>query len=1089
MENFLQQEWEASGVSEEIIALNVEAIPGAEAFDRIYGRVAERLNAGRLNSKWLNIYRKVDKVSGWWVSGIDPQTWQPMEWGRFKPTKGEIRDAQGKPVKYFSPQWGPKSSRLILLQVPDFVWVRASENFGIPLNDEDYAHPGGFWHWVLERNVPVILCEGEKKAGCLLSLGYPAIALPGIWNGRRKPKVDGKAIGVPHLIPDLKLFDTPERTVTICFDYDATEEKRATTLKAAIATGECFKKANVKIAFLPGPEKGVDDFVVARNASHDPDDEELFDLIGELLSHAKKLSWVKAQESWKLTYPVNLKLNQRYLGKLPFPESGLVAVKSPKGTGKTESLKGIVDAATSTGRRVLLVTHRIVLGKGICDRLGIPYISEVLDGTVEEKRLFGFGLCIDSLHPEGQGRINPKDWEGAIVIIDEVEQVLWHALNASTCYEKRVKILKTFKELVRVILSTGGLIIVQDADLSDLSIDLIRKQCDFNVYPWVAVNTWKPETGPPCIFFNTTYEKGQKKDDPSGLLENLVDRINGGENGWLQADSQKPKSVWGTCNLERYLLKHCPDAKILRYDAETVADPNHPAFGGVENLNAIVGDYNVVIASPTLATGVSVDIKGHFAFVAGIFMGATPANECLQALARVREPVTRLVWARKRAVSAIGNGSDSLYGLIHSKHKDIKTNVRLLQEFDLFDFDLEEAHDPVMLRTWAKMAARINAAVWDFRESIKEGLIAEGYRLLNQDESNLKMSKAISESRDELWEEYSLEVESASDFDESQFSKLQDKRSRTEPERLAERKYLLKQRYGVEVSAPLVKLDDDRWHPQIRLHYYLTHDFDYLKLRDRKHLQGHVERGEGKVCLQDIKLLSAQAKMLQQFGILRFTEPDREWRGTDPEVQELFALLRTHRQHVKDILGVTISEKLAPVQAVQNLLAKIGLKMSGKQQRREADGERERVYRFGGAKAKLEREKAKDLRMAIFTEWEERDQTSLNEWLAQSETESEKSNSVTPQIINTDTTEGVTLDTGEKPADARTSWRGLLVRVRDRIEDTSEFAQRWVARLPKEVLRVVSEPHPGLLIGQWLVWCEHALGLVSVPCDWIEAIA
>ncbi|MEH1810322.1 DUF3854 domain-containing protein [Nostoc sp.] len=32
--------------------------------------------------------------------------------------------------------------------------------------------------------IPVCLTEGEKKAACLLTLGFVVIALPGIWNGR-----------------------------------------------------------------------------------------------------------------------------------------------------------------------------------------------------------------------------------------------------------------------------------------------------------------------------------------------------------------------------------------------------------------------------------------------------------------------------------------------------------------------------------------------------------------------------------------------------------------------------------------------------------------------------------------------------------------------------------------------------------------------------------------------------------------------------------------------------------------------------------------------------------------------------------------
>ncbi|WP_442946466.1 DUF3854 domain-containing protein, partial [Nostoc sp. 'Peltigera membranacea cyanobiont' 213] len=85
----------------------------------------------------------------------------------------------------------------------------------------DLQHPGGFWHWVWQHNVPVTIVEGVKKAGALLTAGYAAIAIPGVNAGYRTPTDEyGTAIGKPNLIPDLKHFATEGRHVNICFDSD-----------------------------------------------------------------------------------------------------------------------------------------------------------------------------------------------------------------------------------------------------------------------------------------------------------------------------------------------------------------------------------------------------------------------------------------------------------------------------------------------------------------------------------------------------------------------------------------------------------------------------------------------------------------------------------------------------------------------------------------------------------------------------------------------------------------------------------------------------------------------------------------------------
>ena len=136
------------------------------------------------------------------------------------------------------------------------------------------------------------------------------------------------------------------------------------------------------------------------------------------------------KKAWALTHPVAWECNQRYLN-IPYPSSGLICIKSPKGTGKTYALKKLVAKAQAENRKVLVVTHRIVLGQAICSVVEIPWIEEMNsdgDRKIEGKAL-GHGLCIDSLHPPSQALFDPTGFEGALVIFDEVEQIFWHALR------------------------------------------------------------------------------------------------------------------------------------------------------------------------------------------------------------------------------------------------------------------------------------------------------------------------------------------------------------------------------------------------------------------------------------------------------------------------------------------------------------------------------------------------------------------------------------------------------------------------------------------------------------------------------------
>jgi hypothetical protein len=128
---------------------------------------------------------------------------------------------------------------------------------------------------------------------------------------------------------------------------------------------------------------------------------------------------------------------------------------------------------------------------------------------------------------------------------------------------------------------------------------------------------------------------------------------------FICVDGQKAKSKWGTQNLEAYLALLFPQKRILRIDSESIADPNHPAFGCIDNLNQVLPLYDITIASPSIETGVSIDIIGHITSVWDIAQGVIPVPSVLQRLSRVRESVPRHVWAASYGIGSIGNGSTS----------------------------------------------------------------------------------------------------------------------------------------------------------------------------------------------------------------------------------------------------------------------------------------------------------------------------------------------------------------------------------------------------------------------------------------------
>ncbi len=955
------QEWLDSGVDPDIIAANVRSLSGEEPYDYLCcSEKLERTNTGRLASKWLKSYGHVED-GGWWCSGLDPlNDWQPMLWGCFKPNLPRWEKPQGfgsqgkeKRVKYEHP---PKTqTRAFFLAVPDHVWEQVAERYSKPISEEDRQH--SFWWWAWKYNVPTIIIEGAKKAGCLLSCGYAAIALPGIWNGRRKATdTEPEA-----LIPELQHFATLGREVHFCFDYETKWKTRIDVENAITKTGRLFKQSGceVKVIQLPGSQKGADDFIVAQGS-------EAFE---EVYNKSLDFEVWQAKRLSQLNHPVKQIVNRRYLGDIDIPSSAkLIGLKSPKGTGKTESFINLVDQALSESRRVLLIGHRVQLVQAICDRLGLPYVTELK--SAEEGATLGFGLCIDSMHPNSQARFSAGDWKDALVLIDESEQVFQHLLNSNTDVRThRVEVISQIKQLFQnVIASDRGQIVLSDADLSDVSIDFVKGLAGVDVQPWIMLNRYLPKQG--CKIHS--YEK------PQDNYQKLIETIEEDTRVFISVDGQKAKSKWGTQAIETDLRNRFPSKKVLRIDSETVSNPNHSAYGCVSELNSILGKYDIVIASPSLETGVSIDLRGHFGAVFDFALGVSPADAVRQRLFRVREGVDRHIYIAECGLNRVGNGSSSVKSLLASQHRVAKENISLLTRAGMeFDAVGGVNVDTTALNTWAKMAARVNAGMSVYRETVLQGLREEGHTIIQVAEAGGN-ADSLKASRDENYQQECAAIQSSEDISEIEFKRLTKRKSKTKGERYRERKYELKQRYQVDVTNELIELDDDGWYPQLKMHYYLTLGREFLRGRDKRAAESTFH--EGKSWLPDLNQsqLGTAISFLDKLGLLQLLNrsaeahdrsPDQEWSNVSEELKRMAQLAIHNRWQIRAVLGVTIREDYTPIQAVQKLLSKLGLKLECL--RKEGPrGSQVRIYAL---------QLPEDGREAVFQAWLERDSQSVSD--------------------------------------------------------------------------------------------------------------
>jgi hypothetical protein len=962
-----EQEWLNSCVDPRIIDLNVKTLSLTTPYEYLlYGLPdSERRNDGRLRDYWLKKYQHVES-GGWWCSGVDVLTLDDSLWGGFKPNRprteekprGFGKKPKLKTIKYEHP---PKvGTEIFALKVSERIWQGIADKCGIypycPLPSASSKSvtnsESQFWAWLIDNpGIALTITEGSKKAGALLTAGYAAIALPGIFNGYRQERDEfGKKIGLPYLIPQLEVFATFGREISFCFDRDTKPETIENVKRAIALTGKLlsFKGASVSVITWDYPYKGVDDLIAALGV----------DCFYSLYESRINLERFNLGNLLDLSGRVSLRVNQRYLSKslVAPPDAQIIAIKSAKGTGKTQWLSHIAAAANATGQPVLNLSHRIPLARELGSRLGVEYRTEL----TEIGRLLGYSLCVDSLHPNANPRFNPDHWHGAIVIIDEVEQVIWHLLNSGTCTQNRVAILETLQQLLQTVIATGGKIYISDSDLSPIALDYIQSLIGYRVKTWVVENIYNP---------NKDKRYLQNYQTPEELVTGLVNAIANGQKAILHTSAQKSQACWSSRTLESYFTQKFPSLRILRIDSESIREPNHPAFGCMGNLNAILPQYDLVIASPTIETGVSIDVP-HFDSVWCLALGVTTVSGVCQTLERVRADVPRHLFAKKRSNQRIANGETDIRKILRTQHQLTRVNIALLGGAD--SIAALDDTTPEHLRTWGKIACINNEGWRRYRESILSKLKSEGYSIVEDDarsEKATEIKSSVKQTRDASYQQECSDIANSAAITDTELEELEKKQSRTREERYSLRKGKLRKRYATDSIDPeLVLKDDSCWYPQIQLHYFMTVGRIYLHERDRRVANKMKEPGGGKVFKPDFnrRMLSSEVECLRLLEIEQFLDSYRSF--TDKNLKEWYEKISSPitRSQIKAILGVSINPNHdSPIAVAQRLLKKLGLKLTNLG-RPGSRGDRQRVYKMINLDP--------DGRLAVFERWLVRDE-------------------------------------------------------------------------------------------------------------------
>jgi hypothetical protein len=858
---------------------------------------------------------------------------------------------------------------------PLIFWLGVGQHKELNIDSQQKNLQITFWEWVKQHpEIPIILCEGEKKAACLLSLGFVAIALPGIWNGRV-----GKQDFDERLHPDLVPMAQAGRKFIILFDHETKAKTRWSVFQATVRTAKAIESAGCEceVALLPGPEKGVDDFVVARGLDANA-------LLTAIIDDAKSLADYQRSyraKKWGLSkYKPDVTINIKYLSealcipeleekclrvpelydlekeqlftpsikghppkkestdssgvdsdkskKSPtfnFPKSGLVVLWSDMGTGKTELMRWWRDQ--NPHARFLNNGHRVNLLKNLAERLQTAMYSDLgYTGLAQAQAL---SITIDSLH-----KLNTQSLTYGCIFIDEACQYLTHLLHSNTCKQHRAAIL----EVLEYIVYNAPLVVIADAHMDDLTVDFFLAMRPKGEVPYIIKNEWR--NGERTIYW---YEG----DNSSALVAQISAALMLGEKVMVASDSKRfikklDKSF--TINYEESNSEKSHTQKkwrIWSVHSDNSGSDENVAF--IKDITNAVKNFDALFTSPSLGTGVDIS-QYHFDLVFGVFHGVSQtATECAQQLYRYRPKVPFHIWVAKRPP----------FGYKDTNASKIKERLLQTNEMTAFLLRIDRetgkrgAEKDWALEAYCQIMANRHYSLNNLRDDLRELLTEMGNTFIcvgsdddYQARENLKAAASALDSA-----HYSA-VAKANNITLSEYRACQSKDYLSQKEIFECEKFRIFDSYGLEVTESLVELDkggrligaiagleailappeESFTDPKTGQTYPTPPTI--VTQKDR------AERDNLPLC---IDWGNYSARWLARFNlglhqILKRLVAGEEFTGDDSTLLKMREIAIHCAAHVKAILGFTIPSDCKPIWLLATLVEQLGLKLTFRKQ-------------------------------------------------------------------------------------------------------------------------------------------------------------
>ncbi len=294
---------------------------------------------------------------------------------------------------------------------------------------------------------------------------------------------------------------------------------------------------------------------------------------------------------------------------------GVLAVKAPKGAGKTQRIgRPFTEWALKQGGGMMAMAHRVTLIAELSARLGLPnYKTDPTTLKAEAERVGGIAVCSPST---ARGDITELFPAPRFVFVDEIAQVLQFAADAM-CSAGATDASGVYDRLLQIV-GDAQAVVVADAGLDSRTIRFLEKARPgerFTIVEMEATDTGKTA-------------KVYASDGPA--MEETALALAAGGKVWFACEGSE-----SAARKARYFKEL--GYKVLCVTAATKKDPEQAAFLSDADGQSLL--YDLVIASPAISSGLSIEHRNGPHFTLGVYSGAghaTCPEDATQQIARVR---------------------------------------------------------------------------------------------------------------------------------------------------------------------------------------------------------------------------------------------------------------------------------------------------------------------------------------------------------------------------------------------------------------------------------------------------------------------